>query len=70
MNEKEREVAEAAMNVARMAVGPTAIARVVGVTQPAVSQWTVCPAERVLAVEKATGVSRHLLRPDIYPKEG
>lgn len=25
------------------------------------------PAEHVLAVEAATGVSRHLLRPDIYP---
>ena len=27
------------------------------------------PAERVLAVEKATGVPRHQLRPDLYPPE-
>jgi DNA-binding transcriptional regulator YdaS (Cro superfamily) len=27
------------------------------------------PAEHVLAVEAATGVSRHDLRPDIYPRE-
>ncbi|AYY98831.1 chaperone [Burkholderia multivorans] len=25
------------------------------------------PAERVLAIEAATGVSRHELRPDLYP---
>lgn len=27
------------------------------------------PAEHVLAVEAMTGVSRHNLRPDIYPRE-
>jgi DNA-binding transcriptional regulator YdaS (Cro superfamily) len=27
------------------------------------------PAEHVLAVEAATGISRHLLRPDIYPAD-
>ena len=27
------------------------------------------PAEYVLSIEKATGVSRHELRPDIYPTE-
>jgi len=27
------------------------------------------PAERVLDVERATGVSRHELRPDLYPRE-
>ena len=26
------------------------------------------PAERVLAIELMTGVSRHELRPDVYPK--
>lgn len=70
MNEKEREMAEAALNVARMAVGGSEIARQVGVSPAAVSQWTVCPAERVLVVERASGVHRTLLRPDIYPKEG
>lgn len=46
-------------------------ARVCGVTQPAVWKWLQSskriPAEYVLRVEAATGVSRHLLRPDIYP---
>jgi DNA-binding transcriptional regulator YdaS (Cro superfamily) len=37
------------------------------VTHSPVSQWKRVLAERVLAVEAATGVSRHTLRPDIYP---
>lgn len=30
----------------------------------------VATAERVLDIEKVTGVSRHELRPDLYPREG
>jgi DNA-binding transcriptional regulator YdaS (Cro superfamily) len=47
------------------------MAKALGVTQPAVTYWVKnnkLPAERVLEVEAATGVSRHDLRPDIYPK--
>lgn len=48
-----------------------ALARLCSVTQPAVAQWVQkggsLPAEHVLKVEAATGVSRHDLRPDIYP---
>lgn len=49
----------------------TALAVCIGVTRPAVAQWRRVPATRVLAVEKATGgqVSRHELRPDLYPVE-
>lgn len=39
-----------------------------GITSQAVSQWRRVPAERVIEVERATGVSRHELRPDIYPE--
>ncbi|WP_373489974.1 transcriptional regulator [Parasphingorhabdus sp.] len=49
------------------------MARLCGNSQPAVWQWlkrgNVLPAEYVLRVEAATGVSRHDLRPDIYPVE-
>lgn len=31
----------------------------------ALSQWTKVPAERVLEVERITGISRHDLRPDL-----
>lgn len=49
------------------------IARIAGVSGPAVWKWVQSskrvPAEFVIKIEKATGVSRHDLRPDIYPRE-
>lgn len=49
---------------------PTDLARLVGVTPQALSQWKRVPPMRVLQVEAATGgrVTRHELRPDIYPR--
>lgn len=44
-----------------------ALAEKLGVKPQAISQWRQAPAERVLAIEAASGVSRHELRPDIYP---
>jgi len=54
--------------------GVTALARKIGTAQPVVSNWLTrrrVPAGRVLAVERATGgkVTRHELRPDLYPVE-
>lgn len=43
------------------------IARACRITPGAVSQWSRVPAERVLDVERVTGVPRHELRPDLYP---
>lgn len=49
------------------------LAKRIGVTQQALSAWVrkdgLCSNRFVEAVEAATGVSRHLLRPDIYPVE-
>lgn len=47
--------------------GTTALAKALNIRSQAVSQWTRIPAERVIEVEKASGVPRHLLRPDLYP---
>lgn len=51
----------------------SALAKICGVGQPAVWKWLQSakrlPAEYVLKVEAATGVARHLLRPDIYPRD-
>ncbi|TKA90377.1 transcriptional regulator [Halopseudomonas bauzanensis] len=52
--------------------GQSALAKLIGVSGQAVNRMCTTgrvPAERVLAIEKATGISRHELRPDLYPKE-
>jgi TorA maturation chaperone TorD len=46
--------------------GVSELARKIGIAQPSLSTWTRVPAERVIAVEAATGVSRTKLRPDLY----
>src|SRR2546423_145059 len=55
------------LNAAIQAVGGVSeLARRVGISQPSVSNWDKVPAERVIAVEAATGVPRVRLRPDLY----
>jgi DNA-binding transcriptional regulator YdaS (Cro superfamily) len=48
----------------------SALARLIGISQPAVSGWVrkalPIPPEHVLTIEGATGISRHRLRPDVY----
>lgn len=45
------------------------LARRLGVKVQSIQQWKRIPAERVLDVEKVTGIPRHILRPDLYPQE-
>jgi DNA-binding transcriptional regulator YdaS (Cro superfamily) len=40
-----------------------------GVTAGAISQWERVPAERVIDVERLTGIPRAELRPDLYPED-
>lgn len=42
------------------------IARECKITPGAVTQWQKVPAKHVLVVEDLTGVSRHVLRPDVF----
>jgi DNA-binding transcriptional regulator YdaS (Cro superfamily) len=44
-------------------------ARALGVTRSAISQWRNIPVNRVIDIEKITGIPRAELRPDIYPPE-
>ena len=64
---------EALQNAAEIAGSQSALAKICGVGQPAVWKWMQSskrvPAEYVLRIEAATGISRHYLRPDIYPVE-
>jgi DNA-binding transcriptional regulator YdaS (Cro superfamily) len=48
--------------------GLSGLAKPLGITEQAVSQWDEVPPLRVLAVEQVSGVSRHELRPDLYPE--
>lgn len=48
------------------------LARMLRVDQTTIRDWLrvgQAPAARVLAIERLTGVSRHELRPDLYPRE-
>ncbi|MBM3571844.1 MAG: molecular chaperone [Alphaproteobacteria bacterium] len=47
--------------------GIGALARALGISQPSVSNWQQVPPNRVIAIETATGIPRHVLRPDLYP---
>jgi DNA-binding transcriptional regulator YdaS (Cro superfamily) len=68
---------EALIAAVERAGGQSAMARICGVSQTAVWKWLqsskrlpdLNPAGEniVFAVEAATGVSRHHLRPDLYP---
>lgn len=49
--------------------GIAQLARKIGISQPSVSNWTRVPAQRVIAVETATGISRIDLRPDLYGEQ-
>lgn len=55
--------------------GQSKLARLCGVKQQTVFVWRKTghiPAERILHIEKLVNyeVSRHELRPDIYPRDG
>jgi DNA-binding transcriptional regulator YdaS (Cro superfamily) len=55
----------------RLAGSQSAFGRIIGRRQSTVNHWLKhnrpLPAEHVLTVESDTGVSRTLLRPDLYP---
>ena len=64
--------AETALDRAKAAVGgPIELARRLSalgrpITRQGVEAWRRVPAERVVDVERVTGVARHELRPDLY----
>lgn len=47
--------------------GPSELAADLNISKQAVSAWQRVPAERVIEVERLTGVPREKQRPDIYP---
>lgn len=62
------------MNRTQLAIdaagGTAQLARLVGVSYQTIQKWHMrerVPHLRVLQIERLTGVSRHDLRPDLYP---
>jgi TorA maturation chaperone TorD len=66
----EVKVRDAGLSEAISAAGGVSeLARRMGIAQPSLSNWARVPAERVAQVEAVTGVSRRLLRPDLFGAE-
>lgn len=63
---KSPEEVWAAARAENDAAKPSILAPALGLTPQAVSLWKRVPAERVLDVERITGISRHDLRGDVF----
>lgn len=67
-----RQAVEKAVEIAG---GQLSLAKKIGTGQATVWKWLnrarreVPPADYVLLIEQATGITRHELRPDLYPRE-
>lgn len=48
--------------------GTRALARAIGLTGPAITQWDIIPPRRVNAVASITGMEPWELRPDLFHK--
>ena len=46
--------------------GAVRLAEALDLTRQAIHQWDKIPAERVVDVERVTGIPRQELRPDLY----
>lgn len=50
----------------KTAGGVTKLSKLLNLSRAAIYLWKNIPAERVIAVERATGIPRQKLRPDLY----
>jgi DNA-binding transcriptional regulator YdaS (Cro superfamily) len=63
--------AEQAMKLIRSRRGLTSqLTREIGLSRGAISQWRVVPADKLVDVERISGIPRHILRPDLVPPPG
>lgn len=63
---------DALTNAIAAAGGVARLAQNLGIAQNVVSNWKArgqAPASRCVAIEEATGISRHELRPDVFGQE-
>ena len=52
--------------VIEAAKGQAALARLLGISSQAISQWDRCPVERARQVSEITKIPLHELRPDLW----
>ncbi len=67
---KRGQVNDSGLRAAFQALTVTQLAYALGINRQAITFWARVPRHRVLDVEAATGVSRHVLRPDLHPTNG
>jgi DNA-binding transcriptional regulator YdaS (Cro superfamily) len=63
---KKRKVATGLVEIRQQKGLQSKLARHLGVTRQAISDWPVVPIDRLRDVEKFTGIPREKLRPDIF----
>lgn len=54
------------LHAAQKVGGMAQLAAKLGIARQAIYQWSRIPAERVVDVERVTGIPRAELRPDLY----
>jgi DNA-binding transcriptional regulator YdaS (Cro superfamily) len=52
----------------KAAGGTYKLGPLLGISRQAIEHWHRVPAERVVEVERATGIDRTVLRPDLYER--
>lgn len=57
------------LRILEAAGGLSQLARLIGIERESLRGWQRVPGARVLRVEALTGISRHELRPDLYPPD-
>lgn len=58
------------MEAVREVISFADLARKIGVTRGAISQWDRVPAERIAEVANITGLPMSTIRPDLFKKAG
>src|SRR5215471_11459004 len=66
MREASDELRTALKTTIEEAGSMRALGHLIGVSQQAISQWDRIPAKHIIEIERATGVPRNVLRPDLY----